>query len=110
MANKTNVKKWVKALRSGKFKQCTGKLSSGAEHCCLGVVCVLAGMKPRKEKESGNIFFGRERGELPLKAQRWLGVADSDPFIGKNRAIFWNDIVTLSFSEIADKIEKYGVK
>lgn len=34
--------KWVKALRSGEYKQGTGQLrNSKAEYCCLGVLCDL---------------------------------------------------------------------
>lgn len=42
---KNNImKKWVKALRSGKYKQGTGTLkqynrNEEAKHCCLGVLC-----------------------------------------------------------------------
>lgn len=31
--------KWVAALRSGKYKQGRGRLRSGDEFCCLGVLC-----------------------------------------------------------------------
>jgi len=30
--------KWDAALRSGKYKQCTGMLSDGGGYCCLGVL------------------------------------------------------------------------
>lgn len=30
---------WIKALRSGKYKQGTGCLRKGNEYCCLGVLC-----------------------------------------------------------------------
>jgi len=42
---KSDVKKWVKALRSGEYLQGTGSLckkdeiSGGCEYCCLGVAC-----------------------------------------------------------------------
>lgn len=43
---KANRKKWVKALRSGKYKQTGGTLYSERKdaYCCLGVLCrVLLG-------------------------------------------------------------------
>ena len=42
--NETIAKKWVKALRSGKYKQAKAVLKySGGGYCCLGVLqeCVL---------------------------------------------------------------------
>ena len=33
---------WVKALRSGEFKQGTGRLQDGDAYCCLGVLCLVA--------------------------------------------------------------------
>ena len=31
-------KRWLKALRSGKYKQAQGKLYDGKDYCCLGVL------------------------------------------------------------------------
>lgn len=36
-----NRKKWVEALRSGKFKQGKGKLKVNNKFCCQGVACEL---------------------------------------------------------------------
>lgn len=107
MANKANVKKWVKALRSGKFKQCREKLFDGKGYCCLGIVCVLAGMKPKKKGNS--FYFGKERSYLPRTAERWLGV-EHNPTIGYRLATTLNDENRHSFSKIADEIEKHGVQ
>jgi len=42
-------KKWVEALRSGKYKQTKDylkiKKASGYSHCCLGVLCEVAGSR-----------------------------------------------------------------
>lgn len=37
----TNRKKWVDALRSGKFKQGKGNLKADNKFCCQGVACEL---------------------------------------------------------------------
>lgn len=41
-----NARKWVEALRSGEFTQCSGKLCGydGSRwcYCCLGVACEIA--------------------------------------------------------------------
>jgi hypothetical protein len=43
---------WIKALRSGEYKQCTSALhqdeSQGGGHCCLGVLCEVAGLFKHK--------------------------------------------------------------
>lgn len=39
-------KKWVEALRSGKYKQGSGYLRSGDRFCCLGVACDVLGHAP----------------------------------------------------------------
>lgn len=36
--------KWVKALRSGKYKQGAGYLNSVRGFCCLGVLCDISGL------------------------------------------------------------------
>lgn len=40
--------KWVKALRSGKYKQGKGQLfqKEDNQYCCLGVACVIQKIKP----------------------------------------------------------------
>lgn len=35
--------KWVKALRSGKYKQCSGFLEQHGHMCCLGVLVHVQG-------------------------------------------------------------------
>lgn len=102
--NKPNVRKWVKALRSGKYKQTQSELQDGDSYCCLGVVCLLAGMKSRAK--DNRLYFGKQADYLPKTAQRWLGVGDMDPKIGKFSASFLNDEDSLQFDEIADLVEK----
>lgn len=36
--------KWIEALRSGKYKQTRQILRDGNGHCCLGVLCEVAGI------------------------------------------------------------------
>ena len=50
--NKAVIKRWVKALRSGKYKQGLGALkatdSEGKpRYCCLGVLCDLHAKKTK---------------------------------------------------------------
>lgn len=100
--NKANVRKWVKALRSGEFKRTTGRLKrvlgNGTEKfCCLGVVHEISGIP--------------SIGQFTLsdKAARWLGLGGwvKDPAIGRTTATMLNDERKMSFNQIADRIEKY---
>jgi hypothetical protein len=36
--------RWVKALRSGEFKQARERLASPSGYCCLGVACQIEGI------------------------------------------------------------------
>ncbi len=37
-------KKWIEALRSGKYQQGKGMLNRGDQYCCLGVACEVLGL------------------------------------------------------------------
>jgi hypothetical protein len=60
---KTIMNKWVKALRSGKYKQCREQLCSvnsttGEEsYCCLGVLTDLYLKERKRQKKGPNIKF-----------------------------------------------------
>lgn len=41
--NKIIKKKWLNALKSGKYKQGTGQLRNNSSYCCLGVLCEVTG-------------------------------------------------------------------
>ena len=56
--NKTIMKKWVKALRSGKYKQGRGTLcqvdkKGNESFCCLGVLCDLYNKDRKAKKKKG---------------------------------------------------------
>jgi len=38
-------RKWIKALRSGKYKQIEGTMRTKEGYCCLGVACSVVGYK-----------------------------------------------------------------
>ena len=123
------MKKWVKALRSGKFKQGTGTLkqfnSKGvAQHCCLGVLCELYNQEMKKHKKKtlsekvcdndsdfsfGYCRFGGHKEDLPKEVKNWAGMSSSlgnfdDPFSQPCLADL-ND-TGRKFKTIADIIEQ----
>lgn len=74
------LKKWVKALRSGRYKQ--GKhslkiINGIPRYCCLGVLCDLhAKAKGNKWKE--NEYLGAEN-ILPAEVVIWAGLGRANP-------------------------------
>lgn len=95
------AKKWVRALRSKKYRQAKGvlktKAKSGAvSHCCLGVLCELYQQERKKAKKpliettdfsardsdmdlpkTNRVFeFGGDATVLPPPVLRWAGMED----------------------------------
>lgn len=129
---KKNVaKKWIKALRSGKYKQCKSTLktynSKGQpQHCCLGVLCELYNQDMKKNKKKtlsektlhhpnhlyGVAEFNSNRDHLPKKVVDWAGMNDNVGGFGdKSNYNRWNCLSDLNdngktFKTIANIIEK----
>lgn len=126
------MKKWVKALRSGKFKQGQGTLkqynSKGQpEHCCLGVLCELYNQQMKKNKKKtlpeqfcdndsdfshGRCRFGGKIEDLPKEVMKWSGIHNSmgaftidDPVYEQYNLADLND-TGRKFKTIADIIEE----
>ena len=129
---KNIMKKWIKALRSGKYKQGTGTLkqynSKGqAQHCCLGVLCELYNTTMKKNKKKvlpekvcdndsdfshGYSRFGGKKEDLPKEVKDWAGMNSSlGKFYPDNGPNFEETLADLNdtgrkFKTIADIIEK----
>jgi hypothetical protein len=121
--NKKNIKKWVDALRSGKFKQTKGMLKNRkGEYCCLGVACEISdkidgwedSLAPFYEIGAA-VFPKRFKGALylPTSVMEWLGIDQSNPTLLKrkvdNTAANLNDR-GVSFKRIATYIERKYLK
>lgn len=95
-------KRWVEALRSGKYKQGKAALRSNENHfCCVGVLCDI--VAPNDWQLSGSIFNfqGTNHYDLPANFRRDLDIPNAE----ENKLIYMNDYKNKSFSEIADYIE-----
>jgi hypothetical protein len=92
--------KWVEALRSGKYKQGRGLLKEGAQYCCLGVLCKIAGIQGKRRSYGVYEFNGKA--VMPsADTCRALGLpVETAGDLGSR-----NDS-GLSFSGIADYIEQ----
>jgi hypothetical protein len=107
--------KWVKALRSGRYKQVQESLQAMdhfgniAGNCCLGVLCRVARIKPEVDEHPEDriscAFDGNE-GELTARLRLDLGISkkDHDRLIEMNDGI--GDFTGKTFPEIADFIEQ----
>jgi len=72
--NKKWKKKWVKALRSGDYEQCTGKLhKAGDGFCCLGVLCDIVGAGRWKKKDRDSIYPKNHQKPIPVKEMFYVG-------------------------------------
>lgn len=111
---------WIKALKSGRYKQGKYYLVQGDLHCCLGV-CVKVAMENgikvtpisscadesifvdgRKWREENNVVelpitYGGFVGSLPTQIREWLGVN-----IKETPLVKLNDRDGKTFDEIAD--------
>lgn len=110
MAMNARIKKlWIKALRSGKYKQGKGELRPTPDtFCCLGVLCDLhSRTKEGKEWEvNGAYEYAHVRGTLPIEVSEWAGLDNGDPQIGRTlKASRLND-TGKTFEYIASRIEK----
>ncbi len=109
MLNK-NAKKWVEALRSGKYKQTRSVLRDRVGFCCLGVACDLYAQEhPRAKWEDG--YFMDKADTLPKTVQKWLGLRVEDGSTDAESLVDFNDgnkdldVRPHTFNEIADIIE-----
>lgn len=104
---KADAKKWLAALRSGRYEQCRGSMFDGKGYCCLGVL----------QMELGGEIVKSYSCELPTRS--WLnekgiifldgeGNSFCSPNIGENlenSASTLND-KGVSFLELADLLEQ----
>ncbi len=89
--------KWLKALRSGRYKQTKGFLRRGDHYCCIGVLCQIQRANfeklNMKELKIGKYADGLTEKNLSHLAQ----MNDGTLAAGEPRC---------SFKQIADYIEK----
>ena len=79
-----NARKWVVALRSGKYEQAKNALRDGNGFCCLGVACDIY-MKDTGDGEwDGSDYFHSaclsdcSGTGLPCIVMEWIGIVSND--------------------------------
>lgn len=112
-----NAKKWVAALRSGKYPQTKHFLNNGVGYCCLGVACELAiedGVDIHKAESEYNgtkvIVYGDSAKTLSNPVLNWLGLrtrAGGYNFVDQidEESLAGHNDAGKSFAEIANIIE-----
>lgn len=102
--------KWIKALRSGKYKQITNKLCDGEGFCCLGVLCEISNLP--KHVGSNKVFYTVETldrepyqiwGDFPYHGALGVTGEQATELTSKNDG---RSERRHSFGEIADWIEQ----
>ncbi len=101
--------KWLIALRSGKYKQGSGRLRSRDDtYCCLGVLCDVAiesGWTPHKGERDPSYTMLGANAYLPLKFGLHVGISGER----EDDITRMNDGAgepVMSFNDIADWIEE----
>jgi hypothetical protein len=110
---KKSVKLWIKALKSGEYKQGKHFLRVVVSHCCLGVACKLYNEYNHSDQldiyiDNGKYHFDGETKRLPDKVIKWLGLNTGDGLYCDHSLSALND-AGVSFEEIADIIESEPV-
>lgn len=103
-----NAKKWVEALRSGRFSKLRFGLRKNDSYCALGVLCELYRIENGgrwETSESGFGIFGGSNTGLPDEVRSWAGLTDSNGRYQDGSVMHSNDSMDQSFAEIADIIE-----
>lgn len=114
----TVKKRWLAALRSGRYAQGYGCLvqpgllgGGDACYCCLGVLCAIA---PRRiAVERGGYYFAGPYGHaleyLPIDVWEWAGLTSKNPIVrcrGRRVTLATLNDQHVTFAEIADAIDR----
>lgn len=115
-------KRWVEALRSGKYQQGRQFLAEAEEeegivkYCCLGVLCEVMGIERSLQDSRYYVYGGGPSGGrscyyLPAEAVEQAGFTEQNPEVlveisGRRDGLANLNDQGLSFNKIADIIEK----
>lgn len=97
--NKKVKTKWLKALRSGRYKQTKAQLMNNDGYCCLGVCLITNKLMTKKAIDNHQVFEGAM---LPSKIRINIGLTVKT----QEKLVNMNDAEGKDFREIADWIEE----
>lgn len=93
---------WLKALRSGKYKQGYGRLRTKVDdtYCCLGVACVVAkDLGILTEMQLAQAFSVKNNVTLPKALTKVIGIGESGEF---ERTVGLNGDTYVSLTNLND--------
>lgn len=91
-------KKWVEALRSGKYKKVTGDLYDEGAYCVLGVAGKIAGYKDEQLQSESDLCWADDR--VPALLRDGESDIVNDLIVKNDGNGYW------SFKRLANYIEK----
>ena len=103
--NRDIAEKWIADLRANP-PQAKGALFDGKGYCCLGRLCVLAGLEPEHVPDSICYKFLGHSEWLPPKVSDWAGMKGQGGRYPGGVLADHNDSGK-TFAEIADIIESH---
>lgn len=99
---------WVKALRSGEYKQGLGRLQNGDAYCCIGVMCEVAkkiGFVSRLKRDADGELTGVGPGDQLKKLDKQISFEACTTLIEMNDGL--KNKRKHPFPDIADWIEAH---
>ena len=113
--NKKVKKKWLKALRSGEYKQGNSYLRIDDTFCCLGVLCDIHSKETNRnwQKSKGEYRYVGRPYDIPDIVLRWAGLSLANvgdnyrcvAYKGKKKHLAAVNDDGYSFKQIANIIE-----
>ena len=103
---KSIAMKWIKALRSGKYKQTTSNLKNDIGHCCLGVLCTLTPYKNNYTKMNSEDGVVNKNSVIPPKVRDYAGLNSNHGKLPSGISLANLNDAGTTFKEIADLIEQ----
>ncbi len=123
--NKDVIRKWIKALRGGGYKQCFGKLHIDDRFCVLGVLCDIHSKEEGEEWKRDKFYSDIRKSDiyryranldiLPRVVEHWanvdMGGALLNQAVDQDGTDFVQSLTGLNdlgigFEALADIIEK----
>ena len=98
------AKRWVKALRSGRYKRGRDHLRVGDKHCCLGVLCRILRVK-HDVMPDGTYFYDGSYTFLTNSVTAKVGMHLAEGALSGVETLAALNDNGKSFAEIADIIE-----
>lgn len=100
------AEKWVRELRSGKYKQIQNTLCKDGGYCCLGVAGKMVGLSDELMRDYDDLFYTAiPQDKFP---SQFFENGSDYPHEKDMQAVFaeLNDEQKMSFNQIADWIEQ----